>query len=248
MIIIKSADELARMRRAGRVVAQAHALLAELIRPGVRTMQLDRAVEDFLSKVGAVPSFRGYQGFPASICTSVNEVVVHGIPGEQVLEDGDIIGVDIGAIVDGFHGDAAVTFAVGDVSAETQELLRVTEEALHKGISQARVGNRLSDVSHAIQQYVETHGFSVVRDFVGHGIGRRMHEAPQIPNFGPPGRGPRLGAGMCLAIEPMVNLGEADVRVTGDGWTVVTCDGKLSAHFEHTIAVTDGEPEIMTVC
>ncbi|NLN20103.1 MAG: type I methionyl aminopeptidase [Firmicutes bacterium] len=247
MIFIKSGDELERMRRAGRAVARAHELLAGLIKPGVRTSQLDEAVYSFFMKEGVIPSFKGYQGFPASICTSVNEVVVHGIPGDRVLREGDIIGIDIGAMVDGFHGDAAVTYGVGEISPEAQRLLDVTKEALYRGIAQARVGNRVSDISHAVQTYVEGSGFSVVRDFVGHGIGTAMHEAPQIPNFGPPGRGPRLRAGMCLAIEPMVNAGTPDVNVLDDGWTVVTRDARLSAHFEHTVAVTEGEPEILTM-
>lgn len=247
MIFIKSSDELVRMRRAGRMVAKAHELLAEVIRPGVRTSELDRAVYRLFEKEGAVPSFKGYQGFPASICTSVNQVVVHGIPGEQVLHDGDIVGVDIGAIVDGYHGDAAATYGVGEISPEAERLLEITKEALYQGIAQARLGNRLSDISHAVQKHVEAEGFSVVRAFVGHGIGTKMHEAPQIPNFGPPGRGPRLRAGMCLAIEPMVNIGVPEVVVLSDGWTVVTRDGELSAHFEHTVAVTEGEPEILTV-
>ncbi|MGI6609646.1 MAG: type I methionyl aminopeptidase [Limnochordia bacterium] len=248
MIFIKSSDELARMRRAGRTVAKAHELLAELIRPGVCTSELDRAVHRFFTKEGAIPSFKGYQGFPASICTSVNEVVVHGIPGEQVLQDGDIVGIDIGAIVDGYHGDAAVTYGVGEISTEAQRLLEITKDALYRGIAEARLGNRLSDISHAVQEYAEAAGFSVVRDFVGHGIGTMMHEAPQIPNFGPPGRGPRLRAGMCLAIEPMINAGASEVMVLDDGWTVVTRDAHLSAHFEHTVAVTEGEPEILTIC
>lgn len=248
MIVLKSENELACMRRAGRVVAQAHEMLREMIKPGIRTLSLDRAVEEFFVKVGATPSFKGYQGFPASICTSVNEVVVHGIPGDQVLEEGDIIGVDIGAVVDGYHGDAAVTFMVGEVSPEAELLLNVTREALHRGIAEARLGRRLSDISHAIQTYAESRGFSIVRDFVGHGIGREMHELPQIPNFGPPGRGPRLQVGMTLAIEPMVNAGSHGVEILPDQWTVVTVDANLSAHFEHTVAITENGPEILTVC
>ena len=206
MIILKSAEEIDAMRRAGRVVAQAHALVRELVKPGITTWDLDRAVEEFLLKQNAVPAFKGYQGYPASICASVNEVVVHGIPSKDVvLEEGSIISIDIGAFVDGFCGDSAWTYPVGSVAPEIQKLLTVSEEALFLGIERAQVGNRLSDISHAVQRHVETHGFSVVRDFVGHGIGRQMHEAPQIPNFGPPGRGPRLKPGMTLAIEPMVN-------------------------------------------
>lgn len=246
MIIIKSDNEVQHMRKAGRVVAQAHEILAEAIRPGISTIKLDQLVEEFMLKVGAIPSFKGYRGFPASICASVNEVVVHGFPGERILVEGDIIGVDIGAIVDGFHGDAAYTYPVGEVSALAQRLLQVTKEALYKGITQAVVGNRLGDVSHAVQTHVEAAGFSVVRDYVGHGIGRTMHERPEIPNYGPAGKGPRLRSGMTLAIEPMVNTGGAEVQVMADQWTVVTCDASLSAHYEHTIAVTDNGPEILT--
>jgi len=236
------------MRRAGRVVAEAHALVRELVKPGITTWDLDQAVEEFLLKQNAVPAFKGYQGYPASICASVNEVVVHGIPSrEVVLEEGSIVSIDIGAFVDGFCGDSAWTYPVGEVAPEIQRLLTVAEEALFLGIDQAQVGNRLSDISHAVQSHVEAHGFSVVRDFVGHGIGRQMHEAPQIPNFGPPGRGPRLKPGMTLAIEPMVNVGGYQVEVLADNWTVVTRDKCWSAHFEHTVAVTDGGPVVLTV-
>ena len=248
MIILKSAEEIAAMRRAGRVVAEAHALVRELVKPGITTWDLDQAVEEFLLKQNAVPAFKGYQGYPASICASVNEVVVHGIPSrEVVLEEGSIVSIDIGAFVDGFCGDSAWTYPVGEVAPEIQRLLTVAEEALFLGIDQAQVGNRLSDISHAVQSHVEAHGFSVVRDFVGHGIGRQMHEAPQIPNFGPPGRGPRLKPGMTLAIEPMVNVGGYQVEVLADNWTVVTRDRCWSAHFEHTVAVTDGGPVVLTV-
>jgi methionyl aminopeptidase len=248
LIILKSAEEIDAMRRAGRVVAQAHALVRELVKPGITTWDLDRAVEEFLLKQNAVPAFKGYQGYPASICASVNEVVVHGIPSKDVvLEEGSIISIDIGAFVDGFCGDSAWTYPVGSVAPEIQKLLTVSEEALFLGIERAQVGNRLSDISHAVQRHVETHGFSVVRDFVGHGIGRQMHEAPQIPNFGPPGRGPRLKPGMTLAIEPMVNAGGYQVDVLADNWTVVTRDKCWSAHFEHTVAVTDEGPVILTV-
>lgn len=248
MIILKSADELKAMQAAGKVVAQAHALVQELIRPGITTWDLDQAVEEFLLKQNAIPAFKGYQGYPASICASINEVVVHGIPSkEEVLEEGSIISVDIGAFVDGFCGDSAWTYAVGSIPPEIQHLLTTTEEALYRGIEQARVGNRLSDISHAVQSHAEGQGFSVVRDFVGHGIGRQMHEAPQIPNFGPPGRGPRLKAGMTLAIEPMVNVGSYHVEVLSDNWTVVTRDKSWSAHFEHTVAVTEEGPVILTV-
>lgn len=248
MIVLKSADEIQLMREAGRVVAQAHALVRELIRPGLTTLDLDRAVDEFLVKQNAIPAFKGYQGYPASICASVNEVVVHGIPSKDViLQEGSIISVDIGAFVDGFCGDSAWTYPVGEVAPEVQSLLQTTEEALFEGIAQAKVGNRLSDISHAVQQRAEERGFSVVRDFVGHGIGRKMHEAPQIPNFGPPGRGPRLKTGMTLAIEPMVNMGSYHVQILNDNWTVVTRDNKWSAHFEHTIAITDEGPVILTI-
>jgi methionyl aminopeptidase len=248
MIVLKSADEIQFMREAGRVVAQAHALVRELIRPGLTTLDLDRAVDEFLVKQNAIPAFKGYQGYPASICASVNEVVVHGIPSKDViLQEGSIISVDIGAFVDGFCGDSAWTYPVGEVDPEVQSLLQTTEEALFEGIAQAKVGNRLSDISHAVQQRAEERGFSVVRDFVGHGIGRKMHEAPQIPNFGPPGRGPRLKTGMTLAIEPMVNMGSYHVQILNDNWTVVTRDNKWSAHFEHTIAITDEGPVILTI-
>lgn len=248
MIEIKTADELARMRKVGRIVAQALEMLGGLVKPGVRTQELDRAAEEFFLRQGAIPAFKGYQGFPASICASVNEVVVHGIPGDLVLVEGDIIGIDIGAVKDGFYGDSAMTFPVGQVSPAATQLMQVTRDALYQGIKQAIVGNRLSDISHCIQTNVEKAGYSVVRDFVGHGIGRAMHEAPQIPNYGPPGKGPHLKAGMTLAIEPMVNAGGPDVEVLSDDWTVVTCDGKLSAHFEHTVAITNNGPEILTVC
>jgi methionyl aminopeptidase len=248
MIILKSSEEIQSMREAGRVVAQAHALVRELIRPGLTTLELDRAVEEFLLKQDATPAFKDYQGYPASICASVNEVVVHGIPAKDVvLEEGSIISVDIGAFVDGFCGDSAWTYPVGEVGPKVLKLLQATEEALFQGIEQAKVGNRLSDISHAVQKRAEEEGFSVVRDFVGHGIGRQMHEAPQIPNFGPPGRGPRLKKGMTLAIEPMVNVGSYHVQVLDDNWTVVTRDNEWSAHFEHTIAITDEGPVILTL-
>ncbi len=246
MIILKSQQELALMRRAGQMVAQAHQLVARSIRPGVTTKYLDSLVEDFLLSKGAIPAFKGYHGYPATICASVNEVVVHGIPNDVPLEEGWILGVDIGAYVDGFCGDSAWTYPVGTIDSNAQRLLEVTKSALLNGIEQAVVDNRLSDVSHQIQSVVEANGFSVVRDFVGHGIGRKMHEAPQIPNFGAPGRGPRLKAGMTLAIEPMVNAGNYHVQVQQDNWTVVTIDSSLSAHFEHTVAITDEGPVILT--
>jgi methionyl aminopeptidase len=246
MIMIKSQRELRYMRDAGRVVAGVLGELSRAIKPGVTTAELDRLAEDFILARGARPAFKGLYGFPASICTSVNEQVVHGIPGLRKLESGDIISIDVGAEINGYFGDGAATFPVGEVSPEAKKLLAVTEEALYEGIRFARQGNRLSDISHAVQSYVEKHGFSVVREYVGHGIGRSMHEEPQVPNFGKPGRGPRLKAGMTLAIEPMVNAGTHEVRTLGDNWTVVTGDSRLSAHFEHTVAITDDEPEILT--
>lgn len=246
MIILKSDRELAYMRDAGRIVAKTIDELKKTVSPGVTTLELDRVAEDFITRCGAKPSFKGYQGFPASICTSVNEEVVHGIPGLRKLRDGDIISIDIGAEINGYHGDAAVTIPLGEIDGEVQRLLQVTEEALMAGIAQAKSGNRLSDISHAVQTHVEKNGFSVVRDYVGHGIGRQMHEEPQIPNFGPPGRGPRLKPGMTLAIEPMVNKGTFEVRTLEDNWTVVTKDLQPSAHFEHTVAVTERGPEILT--
>mgnify|MGYP001351306364 CR=1 FL=1 len=246
MIVLKSPTELAAMKRAGKVVARAHQVLAEKIRPGMKTRELDEIVEAFFEKEGAVSAFKGYQGYPANICVSRNEQVVHGIPGELVLEEGDIVSVDIGAIVDGFHGDSAWTYPVGRISPERRRMLEVGEGALYAGIEKAVVGNRLSDISHAVQSYVEARGYSVVRDLVGHGIGRAMHEAPQVPNFGPPGRGPRLKAGMTLAIEPMINAGGYEVEVLEDEWTVVTADGSDSVHFEHTVAITPDGPWILT--
>lgn len=234
------------MLEAGRVVALTLQELERAIGPGVSTAELDALAEDFIRRRGAKPAFKGLYGFPASICTSINDQVVHGIPGPRRLNAGDIISIDVGAEVNGFYGDAAATFPVGEISDEAARLLQVTREALHKGIEKAVAGNRLSDISYAVQSHVESYGFSVVRDFVGHGIGSKMHEEPQIPNFGPPGRGPRLEEGMTLAIEPMVNEGTYEVLILGDNWTVVTMDGKLSAHFEHTVAVRDGAAEILT--
>ncbi|MDX9872044.1 MAG: type I methionyl aminopeptidase [Clostridia bacterium] len=247
MIIQKSERELKYLYDAGQLVAKTHQEVAKALKPGVTTWELDQAAEKFILKNQAVPAFKGYNGFPASICASINEEVVHGIPSRlRQVKSGDIISVDIGAVVNNYVGDAAVTLPVGEIDAEVQKLLDVTQEALQKGIEQALVGNRLSDISHAVQSHAEANGFSVVRDFVGHGIGRKMHEEPQIPNFGPPGRGPRLKAGMALAIEPMVNMGTYEVETLLDNWTVVTKDKKWSAHFEHTIAVTEEGPWILT--
>ncbi len=247
MIMIKNDRELAYMRDAGRLVAQTHLEMKKAVRPGITTKELDQIAEDFIVGAGARPAFKGYNGFPATICASINEEVVHGIPGLRKLESGDIISIDIGTVINGFFGDSAVTLPVGEVTSEAQRLLDVTEQSLHEGIKKAVVNNRLFDISHEVQAYVESNGLSVVRDYVGHGIGRNMHEDPQVPNFGKPGRGPRLQAGMTLAIEPMVNLGTHEVVTKQDNWTVVTRDGKLSAHFEHTIAVTDHGPEILTL-
>ncbi len=245
-IIYKSGAEIERMRVAGRLVARVLEELRGLVRPGVTTAELDAVAEQRIRDAGGVPSFKGYHGFPASICASVNEQVIHGIPSSRVLAEGDILSIDLGAIVGGYHGDAAITVPVGAISERAAELLRVTEESLYKGIEQARIGNRLGDIGHAVQRHVEAHGFSVVREFVGHGIGTSMHEEPQIPNYGDPGRGQRLAEGMVLAIEPMINIGKAAVRILDDGWTAVTRDGSLSAHFEHTVGVTSAGPMILT--
>lgn len=247
MIYIKSRQEIEIMREAGRIVAETHELLREAIKPGITTKELDEIAEAHIRKRGAIPAFKGYGGFPASICASINHEVVHGIPGLKKLEDGDIISIDIGALYDGYYGDAAKTHPVGVVSEKAQKLIEVTRESFYQGIKHAFEGNRLSDISHAIQAHVEKEGFSVVRNYVGHGIGTQMHEEPQIPNYGPAGRGPRLRAGMALAIEPMINIGTYDVKVLSDEWTVVTLDGEYSAHYEHTIAITEDEPEILTI-
>jgi methionyl aminopeptidase len=246
MIVLKSSWELARMREAGRIVAQVLAYLAERIRPGMATRELDLLTEAFISRQGGIPSFKGYRGFPASICVSVNEEVVHGIPGPRILKQGDIVSLDIGVIYKGYQGDAALTVGVGEISDEAKDLIATARGALLAGIAQAKDGLHVGDISWAIQQYAESRGYSVVRQYTGHGIGRRMHEDPQVPNFGQPGRGPALKAGMTLALEPMVNVGDYLTRVRDDNWTVVTDDGKLSAHFEHTIAIREGEPEILT--
>lgn len=245
-IIIKSARELAYMRQAGRIVAETLAVLQERIKPGIITAELDALAYKVITKHNAVPSFKGYRGFPASLCVSVNEEVVHGIPGKRVLREGDIVSLDLGAIYHGYHGDAAVTLGVGRVSEEAARLIEVTASALQAAIAQARAGHCLGDISWAIQHYAESRGFSVVRQYVGHGIGREMHEDPQVPNFGQPGRGVKLRPGMTLALEPMVNRGDWRTKVLPDNWTVVTEDGGLSAHFEHTVAITAGDPEILT--
>lgn len=247
MISVKTERELEVMRRAGRITAQARALAGSMVRPGVTTKEIDKAVHDFIVSQGAKPSFLNYAGYPASACISVNDVVIHGIPDGRVLREGDIVSVDVGAYWGGFHGDCAATFACGKISPEAEKLIAVTRQSFFEGIQFARQGYRISDISHAVQTYVEANGFSVVRAFVGHGIGEQMHEAPEVPNFGAPGRGPRLVRGMTIAVEPMVNQGTYDVRVLKDKWTTVTVDGKLSAHYENTVLITDGEPEILTV-
>ncbi len=247
MIILKTTEEIEVMAKASRLVAETLQLLRQHIRPGVTTDELDRLAEEFIRSRGGKPAFKGYRSYPKTLCISVNDQVVHGIPSKRVLKEGDIVGMDLGAIVDGFYGDSAVTVPVGAIDAKAAELLRVTEAALYAGIGQAVVGNRLSDISHAVQEQAESAGFSIVTDFVGHGIGRQLHEEPQVPNYGKPGQGPRLQPGMVLAIEPMVNMGKSDVRVLDDQWTAVTKDGSLSAHFEHTIAIQpSGPPRILS--
>jgi len=235
------------MRRACKITAAARALAGEMVRPGVTTKEIDKAVHDFIVSQGATPSFLNYSGYPASACISVNQTVIHGIPDSRVLNEGDIVSVDVGAYFGGFHGDCAATFACGEISPEAQKLIDVTKQSFFEGIKFARQGNRVSDIGHAVQEYVEANGFSVVRDFIGHGVGANLHEEPEVPNFGKPGRGPRLIKGMTIAVEPMVNMGTHMVRVLRDGWTTVTADGKLSAHYENTVLITDGEPEILTV-
>ena len=247
MIAIKNERELVLMRKACKITAAARALAGEMVKPGVSTKQIDKAVHDFIVSQGAKPSFLNYHGFPASTCISVNNTIIHGIPGGYVLKEGDIESVDVGAYYQGFHGDCAATFPCGAISAEAEKLINVTKQSFFEGIRFASRGHRVSDISHAIQTYVESNGFSVVRAFVGHGVGAQLHEEPEVPNYGAPGRGPRLVPGMTLAIEPMVNTGTHDVRVLKDGWTTVTADGKLSAHYENTVLITDGEPEILTV-
>jgi methionyl aminopeptidase len=249
-IELKSPDELDKMSRASKIVAEVLEALRGQVKPGVSTEELDRFAEKFIVDRGGVPAFKGYRVrdrvYHHTLCTSINDAVVHGIPSKKTVKEGDIIGLDLGVIVEGYYGDAAITVPVGTIAPSAMRLLKITEEALYKGIAQAVVGHRISDISHAVQTHAEAAGFSVVTEFVGHGIGRRLHEEPQIPNYGEPGKGPRLKAGMALAIEPMVNLGRADTRCLEDGWTAVTCDGSLSAHFEHTIAVTDAGPRILT--
>ena len=246
MITLKSSHEIDLMRRSGKITAAARALAGEMVKPGVTTQEINDAVERFIRKQGAVPSFLHYNGYPASVCISVNDEIIHGIPGKRVLQEGDIVSVDVGAYIGGFHGDCAATFPCGRISPEAQRLIDVTRQSFFEGIRFAREGQRLQDISAAVQTYVEQNGFSVVREYVGHGVGAKMHESPEIPNYGRPGHGPRLLRGMTLAIEPMVNAGSAAITQLSDGWTVKTADGKWAAHYENTILITDGEPEILT--
>ena len=247
MISIKNEHELVSMREACKITAAARALAGEMVKPGVSTKAIDKAVHDFIVSQGAKPSFLHYSGYPASACISVNATVIHGIPSGYILKEGDIVSVDVGAFYKGFHGDCAATFPCGEISDEAAKLIQVTRQSFFEGLRLATQGNRVSDISHAIQTYVESNGFSVVRSLVGHGVGRQLHEEPEVPNYGKPGHGPRLLKGMTIAIEPMVNVGVYDVHVLKDGWTTVTADGKLSAHYENTVLITDGEPEILTV-
>ena len=247
MIHIKTPTEIETMRQSNRLVARTLQKLRKAIKPGITTKELDQRAEDSIRAEGAAPAFKGYRGYPASLCVSINEEVVHGIPDGRRLREGEIVSMDLGAYLNGYYGDSAITVPVGQVSEEAQRLMEVTQQALAKGIEQATHGNRLFDISHAIQSWVEVHDLSVVRDYVGHGIGRSLHEDPQIPNFGPPHHGPRLRPGMVLAIEPMINVGTWKVKVLDDGWTVVTADRSLSAHFEHTIAITDGKADILSL-
>jgi len=246
MITLKSNREIELMRRAGKITAAARAVARDMVKPGVTTHQIDRAVFEFIKSQGATPSFLNYNGYPASVCVSVNDEIIHGIPGKRVLREGDIVSVDVGAYIGGFHGDCAGTYPCGQVSEEAMRLIRVTQQSFFEGIKYAREGYHIKDISHAVQTYVEAQGFSVVREYVGHGIGRKMHEPPEVPNFGEPGHGPRLLRGMTIAVEPMVNAGTASIIQMSDGWTVKTADGKNAAHYENTLLITDGEPEILT--
>ena len=247
LISLKSPREIEAMRRAGRITAQARALAGSMVRPGVTTHEIDTAVRRFIESHGAKPSFLGYSGCPGSACISVNDVVIHGIPGPQKLKEGDIVSVDVGAYIGGFHGDCAATYACGQISDEAKRLIEVTQQSFWEGIKMARQGCRVSDIGHAVQTYVEAHGFSVVRDFVGHGVGAKLHEPPEVRNFGPAGHGPRLMPGMTLAVEPMVCAGGWQVKILSDKWTTVTQDGSLAAHYENSILITEGDPEILTV-
>jgi len=249
MIIIKNSEQIAMMRKAGRITAEALLVAKEAIRPGISTKEIDTKIHDFIKRCGAVPSFLGYGGFPGSACISINSQVIHGIPSKKVIvHEGDIVKVDVGARYCGYNGDSARTFPVGNVSDEALKLISVTEMSFYEGLKAAKAGNRIGDIGSAIENFVISNGFSVVKKYIGHGVGKDLHEEPEVPNFGKAGRGPRLYSGMTLAIEPMVNVGTDDVRVLQDGWTVVTADGKLSAHYENSIAITDGDPIILTEC
>jgi len=246
MIKLKNRREIELMRRAGKITAAARALAGEMVTPGVTTREIDKKVHDFILSQGAIPTFLGYGGYPASVCISINDEVIHGIPGDRVIMDGDIVSIDVGATKDGYVGDCAATFIAGTCDGEAKKLIEVTRQSFFEGMKFARPGYRVSDISHAVQAYVEANGFSVVREYVGHGVGAEMHEEPEVPNYGAPGHGPRLIAGMTLAVEPMVNEGTFGVKVLKDGWTVKTRDGKRSAHYENSILITNGDPEILT--
>lgn len=248
MISIKSVAQIDKMKRAGEIVALTHELMRKNICDGVTTKELDRIAEEFIRSKGAIPSFKNYNGYPASICASVNDVVIHGIPGSYTLKNGDIVGIDIGAYIDGYHGDSANTYGVGEISKEASDLIAAAKGGFEAGLKMAVDGNRIGDISAAIQKYVEERGYSVVREFVGHGIGAQMHEEPEVPNYGKSGRGPRLAPGMTLAVEPMINAGGREIYMLDDDWTIVTADGSLSAHYEHSIAITKNEPVLLTVC
>ena len=248
MITIKSKSQIQKLKDAGKIVAETHQLLKEAIKEGISTYELDKMAEKYIRSCNAIPSFKGYGGFTGSICASLNSVVVHGIPSkETILKNGDIISIDIGAYYNGYHGDSAKTHGVGNISVKDEELIAVTRQSFYEGLKKAYVGNRLSDISNAVQSYAERNGFSVIRDYVGHGVGEKLHEEPQVPNYGKPGRGPRLQEGMVIAVEPMIATGTWKVKVLSDGWTAITLDNKDAAHYEHTLAITSGEPELLTI-
>lgn len=246
MIFYKTKEEIELIRQSGLVLGKAHGEVAKHVKPGVKTRDLDKIAEEYIRDHGGVPSFKGYKKFPGSLCISVNEAVVHGIPGEYELNEGDLISIDCGVCLNGFHSDSAYTYAVGDISPEAQQLLKVTKEALYEGIASAKAGSRIGDISYAIQKHVEHHNFSIIRELVGHGLGKSLHESPEVPNFGKRGRGPKLKEGLVIAIEPMVNLGKRNVVQERDGWTIRTFDRKPSAHFEHTVAISNGTPDVLT--
>jgi methionyl aminopeptidase len=246
MIPIKTEAEIKQMRKSARLLVKVFRAMEECIAPGTKTKELDKVAESFICEQGGKPAFKGYRGYPSSVCVSIDKEVVHGIPGDRVLKEGELVSIDVGVILDGFYADAAKTYGVGNISDEKVKLLNTTRAALHRGIKKCREGHRLSDISHAVQSYVESQGFSVVKALVGHGIGKNLHEEPQIPNYGPPGTGPKLKAGMVFAIEPMINIGTSDVKFLEDGWTVETTDGHPSAHFEHMVLITEGKPDILT--